>query len=115
MSPPITERYFSDQWEEGANWLYCHLTLFLALQRYFCGIGERCLIPSVLFLDQPSQVYLPSVLDSASEFSPRDLATKEGASRKRPVDDDISAVTNLYSQLVNFCEETLQRTFRTPS
>nr|QNO44326.1 hypothetical protein JKAPHALJ_00013 [Methanosarcinales archaeon ANME-2c ERB4]QNO46491.1 hypothetical protein PAACNKLE_00027 [Methanosarcinales archaeon ANME-2c ERB4] len=94
----------------GANWLYCHLTLFLALHRYFCSLGERCSIPSILFLDQPSQVYFPSVLDTAKEFSPREIADKEGDARKRPVDDDIKAVTNLYSQLVKFCEETLKET-----
>jgi hypothetical protein len=94
----------------GANWLYCHLTLFLALQRYFCSLGAHCSIPSILFVDQPSQVYFPSVLDTASKFSPQDLAEKEGDARKRPVDDDVRAVTNLYSQLVRFCEETLRAT-----
>lgn len=94
----------------GANWLYCHLTLFLALHRYFCRLGNKCLIPSILFLDQPSQVYFPSVLDTEKEFSPQKIADKEGDVRKRPVDDDIEAVTNLYSQLVNFCEETLKET-----
>lgn len=94
----------------GANWLYCHLTLFLALHRYFCRIGDRCLIPTILFFDQPSQVYFPSVLDNAIEFSPKELADKEGDARKRPVDEDIKAVTNLYSQLVKFCQETLKET-----
>lgn len=94
----------------GANWLYCHLTLFLALHRYFCSLGDHCSIPSILFLDQPSQVYFPSVLDTAKEFSPEELAEKEGEARKRPVDDDIKAVTNLYSQLVMFCKETLRET-----
>ncbi|HEV2695910.1 MAG TPA: DUF3732 domain-containing protein, partial [Verrucomicrobiae bacterium] len=90
----------------GANWLYSHLTLFLALQRYFAMLGNRCSIPSILFLDQPSQVYFPSVLDNAEEFLPKELAEKEGEARKRPVDEDIKAVTNLYSQLVRFCRET---------
>ncbi|MBW2740823.1 MAG: DUF3732 domain-containing protein [Deltaproteobacteria bacterium] len=94
----------------GANWLYCHLTLFLALHRYFCSLGERCSIPSILFLDQPSQVYFPSVLDTAKEFSPHKIAKKEGDARKRLVDDDIKAVENLYSQLVKFCDETLKET-----
>jgi len=94
----------------GANWLYCHLTLFLALHRYFCSLGDRCLVPSILFIDQPSQVYFPSVLDNAIEFSPKELAEKEGDARKRPVDEDIQAVNNLYSQLVRFCRETLEET-----
>jgi hypothetical protein len=94
----------------GANWLYCHLTLFLALHRYFCRLSDHCLIPSILFLDQPSQVYFPSILDTEREFSPQKIADKEGNFRKRPADDDLKAVTNLYSQLVKFCEETLNET-----
>jgi CHAT domain-containing protein len=57
-----------------------------------------------------SQVYFPSVLDNATAFSPKEIADKEGAARKRPVDEDIKAVTNLYSQLVKFCQETLKET-----
>ena len=105
-----TRKIFLRSMGSGANWLYCHLTLFLALHRYFCSLGERCSIPSILFLDQPSQVYFPSVLDDAKEFSPREIADKEGDARKRPVDDDIKAVENLYSQLVKFCDETLNET-----
>lgn len=94
----------------GANWLYCHLTLFLALHRYFCSLGIACSIPSILFIDQPSQVYFPSVLDVDSEFDAKKLADKEGNNRKRAVDEDIKAVTNLYSQLVRFCDETFRLT-----
>ncbi|MES9904590.1 MAG: DUF3732 domain-containing protein [Sedimenticola sp.] len=94
----------------GANWLYCHLALFLALHRYFASLGNTCSIPSILFFDQPSQVYFPSILDNDTEFSPEALATKEGQSRKRSVDEDIVAVTNLYSQLVRYCAETKEVT-----
>lgn len=92
----------------GANWLYCHLTLFLALHRYFCRLGDLCSIPSILFLDQPSQVYFPSVIDHDANFDPEKLAQLEGESRTRPVDEDVRAVANLYSQLVRFCKETLK-------
>lgn len=94
----------------GANWLYCHLTLFLALHRYFCKLGELCNIPSILFLDQPSQVYFPSVIDHDANFDPQKLAELEGESRTRHLDEDVRAVTNLYSQLVRFCKETLEAT-----
>lgn len=103
-------RVFLRSMGSGANWLYCHLTLFLSLQRYFCTLGDSCVIPTIIFLDQPSQVYFPSVLDTGEKFSPEELATKEGQARKRPLDDDIRAVTNLYSQLVWFCEDTLKET-----
>ena len=105
-----TRKIFLRSMGSGANWLYCHLTLFLALHRYFSTLGEHCSIPSILFLDQPSQVYFPSVLDTTTNFSPHEIAAKEGDARKRPVDDDIKAVENLYSQLVKFCDETLKET-----
>ncbi len=91
----------------GANWLSCHLVLFLALQRYFCEVGNSCSIPSILFFDQPSQVYFPSVLDGATGFSAVELANKDAQRDKsRPVDEDVKAVTNLFAQLVQYCEET---------
>jgi len=90
----------------GANWLYCHLTLFMAFQAYFCKLAESCSIPSILFLDQPSQVYFPSVLDTGEKFDAQKIAEAEGSTRKRPVDEDIKAVENFYSQLVKFTNET---------
>lgn len=93
----------------GANWLSSHVTLFLGLQRYFCQLGAACKIPTILFLDQPSQVYFPSILDTGDKFSPKELAEREG-DRKRTADEDLEAVTNLYSQLVQHCQYTFQRT-----
>jgi hypothetical protein len=91
----------------GANWLSCHLVLFLALQRYFCEVGKGCSIPPVLFFDQPSQVYFPSILDGGIEFSAEELAKKDNSRDKsRPVDEDVKAVTNLFDQLVTYCQET---------
>ena len=94
----------------GANWLYSHLTLFLALHRYFCHLGAKCNIPPILFLDQPSQVYFPAVLDIAAEFSAEDIAKLDSSRPDRLVDEDIRAVTNLYSRMVEFCEETKKAT-----
>ena len=94
----------------GANWLYCHLTLFLALQRLFCERNSRrCLIPPILFLDQPTQVYFPTIIeDQNSEFNPNELANKIG--RKDKLDEDIKAVTNLFKQLIYFCKKTEEKT-----
>jgi len=94
----------------GANWLYSHLTLFLAMHKYFCSLGDDCSVPSILFFDQPSQVYFPSSLDIAEKFSAEDLAKLEGESRKRPLDEDMAAVTNVYAQLLRFCSETYDQT-----
>lgn len=43
----------------GANWLACHLSLFLSLLHLTAKEESSC-IPSLLFIDQPSQVYFPS-------------------------------------------------------
>lgn len=95
----------------GANWLACHLVLFLALQRYFCELGKDCSIPPILFFDQPSQVYFPSNIDGGSEFSAADLASKDSSrDASRTVDEDIKAVTNLFEQLVRYCQETKEAT-----
>jgi hypothetical protein len=93
----------------GANWLSCHLTLFLALHRYFCELGDECAIPSIMFFDQPSQVYFPAVVDYREEFSKADLAV-EGENRKRPVDEDLEAVSGMFSAMVKFCSDTKEAT-----
>lgn len=92
----------------GSNWLYCHITLFVSLLKYFCSLGEQSLIPPILFFDQPSQVYFPSIIDINSEFDPQQLKTLEG--KQSQTDEDLMAVTNLYNQLVAFCKETERET-----
>ena len=47
----------------ASNALACHIGLFLSLLNYFCN-QEKSKVPSILFLDQPSQVYFPSVKDN---------------------------------------------------
>ena len=43
----------------GKNWLGCHLIALLALHRHF--VQEQRPVPGFLILDQPSQVYFPSL------------------------------------------------------
>lgn len=81
----------------GANWLYSHICLFFALLKYFVSLGEKSTVPTILFLDQPSQVYFPATIDTASEFNAKDLKEKEG----KEADDDLQAITNLFTQIVN--------------
>jgi hypothetical protein len=90
----------------GANWLYCHLTLFLALHRLFAKLFDKGgKIPPVLFLDQPSQVYFPNFLsDRATTFDANNLSTAVG--RESRLDEDLAQVQNVYDQLVRFCKET---------
>jgi len=95
----------------GANWLASHLVLFLSLQRYFCELGDDCSIPPILFLDQPSQVYFPAVLDGGDDFDAHELAERDATrDKKRNVDEDLLAVTNLFDQLVWHCDETERET-----
>ncbi|WP_257643099.1 DUF3732 domain-containing protein [Pasteurella multocida] len=44
----------------GANWLYCHITLFLALHRYFIELdhkGINCSILSSIFRSTNSSIF----------------------------------------------------------
>ncbi len=102
---PTGERIYLRSMGSGANWLYSHVTLFLALHKYFAELGDKCSIPTVLFLDQPTQVYFPNFKRDNSE-SFEDQKNKEAAQRsknERVVDEDIKAVENLFSQLSIYC------------
>ncbi|WP_346709415.1 DUF3732 domain-containing protein [Phocaeicola salanitronis] len=81
----------------GANWLYSHICLFFGILEFFVSLGEKSTVPTILFLDQPSQVYFPATIDTASEFNAKDLKQKEG----KEADDDLRAVTNLFIQIAN--------------
>ena len=100
-----TKKVFLRAMGSGANWLYCHLTLFLALHRVFALNSDAgCKIPPILFLDQPTQVYFPNYLnDVADEFDASGLVS---AGRQNNVDEDLHAVVNMYKELVRFCDET---------
>lgn len=103
------ELYFSkgyDQWEEkkylraigsGANWLNAHLCLFLALSDFFY-CEKKSTVPSLLFLDQPSQVYFPAQKDRGESFKPEEISV-------RSVDEDMTAVNNIFTLLYQFCEK----------
>jgi hypothetical protein len=92
----------------GANWLYSHVTLFLAIHKFFCSLGDKSLIPPILFLDQPSQVYFPtSIKDENTAFNIDDIEAKKGTNTR---DEDLNAVTNLFNQLVAFCKTTFEET-----
>jgi len=97
----------------GANWLYSHLALFMALHYQFAARSESgCKIPPILFLDQPTQVYFPVSLDDADEFDAKVLAKQ--AKREDDVDDDMKAVSKMFTQLAKFCAVTGKATGVTP-
>ncbi|MGG4441364.1 DUF3732 domain-containing protein [Brevibacillus fortis] len=51
-------RVYLSEMGSGANWLACHVSLFLSFLHFF-ALQEKSALPSILFLDQPSQVYFP--------------------------------------------------------
>lgn len=87
----------------GANWMYSHICLFLALQYVFIKY-EKALIPPILFLDQPSQVYFPNTLDSVNDFDKNSLASDFKMDIDK-FDEDLDAVTNLFNVLESHCLE----------
>jgi hypothetical protein len=99
------EKIYLRSMGSGANWMYCHVTLFLALHRYFSELEDKCSIPTVLFLDQPTQVYFPNFKRDYSESfdAAKQIEEKQRSENERPVDDDIKAVQNLFSQLSKYC------------
>ncbi len=93
----------------GANWLYSHLALFMSLHYQFAARSEEnCKIPPILFLDQPTQVYFPASLDDGDTFDAKDLAKQ--AKREGRYDDDMRAVSNMFTQFAKFCAETAKNT-----
>ena len=93
----------------GANWLSSHVSLFTSLLYYFCSLKEKCLIPTILFIDQPSQVYFPTEIDNSLEFNGKQLkklTSKNVDQSDEEFNQDINAVTNLFDQLVKFCDDT---------
>ena len=87
----------------GANCLYCHLTLFLALHQYFVELGSKCSIPSILFLDQPTQVYFPSLSRDTTETWSKE--TQEEFSKTLNKDFDYQCVVNMFTQFANYCKK----------
>lgn len=86
----------------GANWLYSHICLFLSILKYFTSLDETALVPTVLFLDQPSQVYFPAMIDKNKEsFDHKKLKELEGV-EEAAADADLKSVTNLFQQIVLF-------------
>ncbi|MET4325323.1 tetratricopeptide (TPR) repeat protein [Bradyrhizobium sp. i1.15.2] len=76
-------------WEigSGANWLAYHVSLTLALQKFFLAEPQH-FVPALLIYDQPSQVYFPKRAAS-------DDATEAFALR----DQDVLAVRKVFALL----------------
>lgn len=53
-----SEKIRLDEMGSGANWLACHLSIFLSFLHLTCKY-KKSTIPTFLMIDQPSQVYFP--------------------------------------------------------
>lgn len=92
------EKVYLSSMGSGANWLYSHICLFLSLLKLFAS-EEKCIVPPILFIDQPSQVYFPVQNDVRDKF---DAAALKGVDN---ADEDLLQVANLYSQILKFIDE----------
>lgn len=86
----------------GSNWLNAHLCLFLAMASFF-KIKTNSVIPSLLFFDQPSQVYFPSI-DKNDPFDEEELKKNVTENDKEGTDQDMLAVTNIFQSLYDYCQ-----------
>lgn len=91
----------------GANWLYSHITLFLALHQYFIE-NNKCVIPSVLFFDQPTQVYFPNFKKDNYEVFDKKIIN-ELEKNQEHYDEDIRSVEKLFMQLALYCKRLKEK------
>ena len=68
----------------GANWVSCHIALFLSFLRFF-ATQDNSPMPLFMFFDQPSQVYFPQSDDNLDKVTQK----------------DIEAVDNMYTTIFN--------------
>lgn len=66
------DKIFLYEMGSGANWVSCHIALFLSFLRLF-ATNEKSPMPLFLFFDQPSQVYFPRGNEKTSELPHADI------------------------------------------
>ncbi|RAP30367.1 hypothetical protein C2W64_01559 [Brevibacillus laterosporus] len=88
------ERIYLSEMGSGANWVSCHIVLFLSFLRLFAKQSEKSPMPLLLFFDQPSQVYFPQGTKVAS--------VDEDQPKKQR---DIDAVNAMYKTIFDEVED----------
>ena len=92
----------------GKNWLNAHLCLFLSLSHFFVTT-KGSTIPSLLFIDQPSQVYFPTK-DNYESFSAEKMRENnegkevETEEEKKKLNQDLEEVTTIFNTLYKFSQ-----------
>lgn len=66
------EKIYLYEMGSGANWVSCHIALFLSFLRLF-ATNEKSPMPLFLFFDQPSQVYFPRGDERTNELPHTDI------------------------------------------
>ena len=82
------EKIHLSEMGSGANWLACHLSLFLSLLHLNCA-EKNSSIPAFLIIDQPSQVYFPTRYGQDEEKTDAEL------------DENIQQVINIFRVILN--------------
>lgn len=85
------EKIHLSEMGSGANWLACHLSLFIALLHLNCR-EKKSIIPSFLFIDQPSQVYFPTQYGIIDDDKGNDS------------DENIRQVKNIFTVIIDALE-----------
>lgn len=80
----------------GANWLACHLSLFISLLELTTKENDSC-IPTFLILDQPSQVYFPKARTTLID----EINQIEDVEEKKEADENIIQVKNIFNVMVD--------------
>lgn len=78
-----------DEMGSGANWLACHISVFLAFMYLRCK-NKKSVIPTFLMIDQPSQVYFPRTTRKEE---------LEDEDEKNAYDDNIEQVKKIFRVL----------------
>jgi len=95
-----SEKIRLDEMGSGANWLACHLSLFLSFLHLSCS-NSKSIIPSFLMIDQPSQVYFPR---TAKKSELNDSEDEE------KFDENIKQVINIFKVLNEEIELIFEKT-----
>jgi hypothetical protein len=66
------QKIYLSEMGSGANWLSCHIALFLSLLRVFTARNTKTPMLLFLFFDQPSQVYFPNYV-KGHDYETKDL------------------------------------------
>lgn len=87
------EKIYLYEMGSGANWVSTHIVLFLSFLRYFSKNPTSPML-SIMFFDQPSQVYFPNSTDvkESKDISAVNLMYKT-------IFDEINAIGNDYGDL----------------